>query len=104
MQAAPPPAAMVIACPSQLQVPAGGTTTMTFSMASCTPTSGLNLTVTGDAGISVTPTVLPPGSREHQVTVTAAAGSEGAVARITATADTVSCMPATAQVTVVPAV
>jgi hypothetical protein len=104
MQAAPPPAAMVIACPSQLQVPAGGTTTMTFSMASCTPTSGLNLTVAGDAGISVTPTVLPPGSREHQVTVTAAAGSEGAVARITATADTVSCMPATAQVTVVPAV
>ncbi|WFE25300.1 cellulose binding domain-containing protein [Solwaraspora sp. WMMD791] len=98
-----PPALMVVACPSQVQVPAGGTTTMVFTLAACTATAGLTLTVTGDPRITVSPLVLPAGTRERQVTVTAAVGSEGATARITATADT-SCLPGSAQVTVVPAV
>lgn len=98
-QVPPPPALMVIACPSRAQVPEGGSTTLTF-VTVCADTPGLILTVTGDAGISVTPTVSPPGNREHRVTVSAAPGSAGAVARITATADPGGCMPATAVVTV----
>ncbi|ROO52130.1 cellulose binding domain-containing protein [Micromonospora sp. Llam0] len=97
-----PPALMVIACPSRVEVPEGGTAIVTFVLAACAATPALTLTVTGDPGVSVTPTVTRPGSPEHPVTITAAPGSVGAVARVTATADTGSCMPATATVTVGP--
>ncbi|MFY1653845.1 cellulose binding domain-containing protein [Solwaraspora sp. WMMB762] len=98
-----PPALMVIACPSQVAVPEGGTAIVTFVVSACTTSAALHLTVTGDPGVSVTPTVTRPGSPEHPVTITAAPGSAGAVARVTATADTNSCLPATATVTVGPA-
>ncbi|GGM53820.1 hypothetical protein GCM10011608_43450 [Micromonospora sonchi] len=97
--APPPPAAMVIACPSGVKVAEGGSTSMTF-VSVCGSTPGLILTVTGDPGVSVTPTVSPPGNQEHRITVSAAPGSAGAVARITATPDTGSCMPGNATVTV----
>ncbi|MFV2083552.1 cellulose binding domain-containing protein [Micromonospora sp. LOL_021] len=100
-QAAPPPALMVIACPSQVEVSAGGSATMTF-VTVCAAAPALHLTVTGDPGVSVTPTVTRPGSTEHPVTITAAPGSAGAVAQVRATADTGSCLPATATVTVGP--
>lgn len=102
MLVAPPPALMVIACPSSVQVPAGGSATMEFTLRACGATPGLNLTVTGDAGIRVTPLVLPPGSREHRIIITADPGTAGAVARITANPDSGHCMPASAQITVVP--
>ncbi|MFV2017814.1 cellulose binding domain-containing protein [Micromonospora sp. LOL_023] len=102
-QVTPPPALMVIACPSSVQVPAGGSATMYFTLRACSATPGLGLTVTADAGISVTPLVLPPGSWERRITITAAPGNAGTVARITATTDSGSCMPATARVTIVPA-
>ncbi len=95
----PPPALMVVACPSQVKVPAGGSTTVTF-VTVCSDTPGLHLAVIGDPGITITPTVSPPGSREHQITVSAAPGSAGATARITANVDTGSCLPASATVTV----
>ncbi|MEE6257657.1 Ig-like domain-containing protein [Plantactinospora sonchi] len=98
-QAPIPPALMVIACPSRAQVAEGSTTTMTF-VTVCLGTPGLNLTVTGDTGVSVTPTVLPPGHRENSVTVVAAPGSAGATARVTARADAANCMPGSASVTV----
>ncbi|GIJ80926.1 hypothetical protein SAMN05443287_103310 [Micromonospora phaseoli] len=95
----PPPALMVIACPSRVEVPAGGSTTVTFVTA-CGGAPGLLLTVSGGPEISVTPRVSPPGNREHRITVSAAPGSTGSVAWITANADTGGCMPATAAVTV----
>ncbi|MFY1635719.1 cellulose binding domain-containing protein [Solwaraspora sp. WMMB335] len=99
-QAPPPPALMVTACPARVQVPDGGTATMAFVVTTCSATPGLVLTVTGNPGVSIAPTVTRPGSREHPVTITAAPGSAGAVARITAQPDSGSCAPATAEVTV----
>ncbi|MDG4763449.1 cellulose binding domain-containing protein [Solwaraspora sp. WMMD406] len=98
-----PPALMVVACPSRVNVPEGGTATVTFVVTACAATPALHLTVTGEPGVTVTPTVTRPGSREHPITITAAPGSAGAVAQVTARPDNSSCMPATAQVTVVPA-
>lgn len=100
-RAPPPPALMVIACPSRVELAEGATTSITF-VTVCSGTPGLNLTVTGDAGVSIDPTSSPPGSREHRVTVTAAAGSAGAVARIDAQSEPAGCLPASAVVTVVP--
>ncbi|MDG4797457.1 cellulose binding domain-containing protein [Micromonospora sp. WMMD1082] len=100
----PPPALMVIACPSRLDVPEGGSTTMAFVTTACAATPGLTLTVTGDTGISVSPTVFPPGNRENRITVSAAPGSAGASARITANVagSEFGCLSATAVVTVIP--
>ncbi|QOC92259.1 Ig-like domain-containing protein [Micromonospora craniellae] len=98
----PPPALMVIACPSGIRVPEGGSTTTSFVTTACATTPGLTLTVTGDAGISVTPSAFPPGSRENWVTVSAAPGSIGAITRITATSNGASCLSASATVTVGP--
>lgn len=100
-QAPPPPALMVVACPSQVQVPEGGSTTMAF-VTVCADTPGLTLTVTGDPRIRVTPMASPPGDREHRITVLAAPGSAGATARVSASADSGGCMPGSAAVTVVP--
>ncbi|WP_341717527.1 cellulose binding domain-containing protein [Micromonospora sp. FIMYZ51] len=97
--APPPPALMVIPCPSQVEVAEGSSTTITF-VTICSGTPGLRFTVTGHAGVSVTPTYSPPGAREHQVTVSAAHGSGGARALINATTDTPNCSPASALVTV----
>jgi len=98
-----PPALLTVACPSRVQVPEGGSATVTF-VTICWATPGLNLTVAGDSRVSVTPASSPPGTREHHVTVTAAPGSAGAVARITATAQAspYGCLPASTLVTVGP--
>ncbi|MDG4828607.1 cellulose binding domain-containing protein [Solwaraspora sp. WMMD1047] len=96
-----PPALMAISCQPRVEVVEGGTATAVFVTA-CSGTPDLRLTVTGDAGISV-PDLSTPGTREHRITVTAAPGSAGATARITATPEPTGCMPASTQVVVTPA-
>jgi hypothetical protein len=96
-----PPALMAISCQPRVEVVEGGTATAIFVTA-CLGTPDLRLTVTGDAGISV-PDLSSPGTREHRITVTAAPGSAGATARVTATPEPTGCMAASTQVVVTPA-
>jgi len=95
---------IILACESSVQVAAGTSEEVRF-LVSAPPTDPVTLTVTGDPGVTVSPTsaVPEPGHPGGvlDVTVTADADAAGAVATITATSGTLQ--PGSLQVTVVPA-
>lgn len=102
----PPPALMLIACTPAVEVEAGGSATATFATGACPGASQVELTVDGDAGITVSPTSYTPssGGFGDDVTVSAAPGTTGATATLTATATTVDgieCITSNVPITVV---
>lgn len=96
----PPPALMIIACDRDIEVPAGGTGKARFHL-SANDTVPTTLTVGGPGASAIT---VEPDSFEldgmagHEVTITAAPGSAGATATITASAP--GYTPTTINVTV----
>lgn len=96
-----PPLA-VVAEPTALSVVAGGTSG--FDLRLSAPASAvIGLTVSGASGVSVAPTSVTfgPDRPTQRITVTAAVGSAGSVATVTATADPAQAIgPARVTVTV----
>lgn len=88
----------IFACRFSLELPAGTAEPVRFALFSTTPIAEVTLTVTGDPAITVTPTTVIPSGSLVPVTVSAAPGSAGATATITATAG--DLRPATMTVTV----
>lgn len=87
----------LLACLSSLEVAAGSTEEIRFGLYSATADE-VTLTVTGDPGVTVSPTTVVADGSLVLATVSAAAGSTGATATITASAEDVS--PATMSITV----
>lgn len=94
-----PPPGIIMACSGSRQLPAGTSEQARFIVSSPTD-DPVTFTVTGDPGITVSPTVAAPDNRAVDVTVTAAPGSTGATATITATSG--DFQPGSLTVTVVP--
>lgn len=95
-----PPALLIVSCTPELAVPEGGSAVAVFADG-CLAPSPVELTVAGDLGITVSPTSYLPAQDGFgdRVTVTAAPGTAGATATITAQGDE-GCLPASATVTV----
>lgn len=87
----------IFACMFSLEMPAGTAEPVRFGLFSST-VAEVTLTVTGDPAITVTPTTVIPSGHLVGATVSAAPGSAGATATITATAG--DLRPATMTVTV----
>ncbi|HYN94541.1 MAG TPA: glycoside hydrolase family 6 protein [Pilimelia sp.] len=97
------PPLSIIAEPTALTVPAGGTGTFDLRLSAAAATAAVSLTVAGAPGVTVSPTALTfgPDRPRQQVTVSAAPGSAGGVATVTASADpTQRISPARVTVTV----
>ena len=95
-----PPLA-IIAEPASLTVPEGGSATFNLRLSAPGAGAGVDLTVSGTADVTVSPTsvIFGPDHTEQEITVTAAPGSAGGTATITAAADP-SQLISPAQVTV----
>jgi cellulose 1,4-beta-cellobiosidase len=93
---------MIVACTPVLEVEEGGSATAVFST-SCQDPTQVDLAVTGDPGVAVSPTSFTSthDGFGNAVTVSAAPGSAGATATINATSSTGNCLPANVAVTVV---
>jgi hypothetical protein len=87
----------IYACTFSLELPAGTAEPVRFGLFSFT-VNEVTLTVTGDPGITVSPTTIVPNGSLVVATVSAAPGSAGATATITASAG--DLRPATMSVTV----
>lgn len=90
---------IIFACGGQLQLPAGTSEEVRFVVSSYSSET-VTLTVTGDPGVTVSPTTAVSSGRAIDVTVTADPDSAGATATITATSGTMR--PGTLSVTVLP--
>lgn len=98
-QAPPPPALMLIACNRPDALAPGSSHVVHFQSVCGVPEVDVELTVTGDPGITADPTSFPLGPDGQDVTISTAPDSAGATA--TVRAQTVeACLPAAVEVTV----
>lgn len=93
----PPPALMMIACPSQLELEEDSSAQVRIANL-CGDEPAVEVQVSGDAGITAAPSSFTLAAAGQELTITAAPGSAGAQATVTTVAD--ACIWANIQVTV----